>query len=266
MGHTNSTTNYNLPQFLTSDKPAWLTDINNAFSDIDTAVHNAQSDATTAGNNATQALSDASAASTAAATADGKGAGALASIAPAFDSTTIYSEGQYVVYNSLLYVCILDVVTPGPWTGVTNWSRVTLDSLVGNLENLVTVNKSNLVGALNETFGEVSQLFAGVTEAEKNSITPSSGSNYNAYGNTWYVKRGRLVWVHIGMQNLTPNTSMTVTSMPVQTLPPSIVCAAGTGGSSPVAYSQCTVDTAGLLKVASTDTYALADLIYFAKA
>ena len=70
MGHTNSTTYYNLPQFLTSDKPAWLVDFNNAMADIDTAVHAAQSDATTAGNDATQALSDAGAVATAAAAAD----------------------------------------------------------------------------------------------------------------------------------------------------------------------------------------------------
>ena len=69
MSHTNTTTNYNLPQFVPTAKPAWLTDINGAFSDIDTAVNTAQSDATTAGNNATQALSDASAAATAASAA-----------------------------------------------------------------------------------------------------------------------------------------------------------------------------------------------------
>ena len=34
MAHTNSTTNYSLPQFLPTDKPAWLTDVNGAFSDI----------------------------------------------------------------------------------------------------------------------------------------------------------------------------------------------------------------------------------------
>lgn len=38
MAHTNSTANYNLPQFLSTDKPAWLTDINNAFYDIDAAL------------------------------------------------------------------------------------------------------------------------------------------------------------------------------------------------------------------------------------
>lgn len=35
MSHTNSTANYGLPQFLGSDKPAWLGDINPALSKID---------------------------------------------------------------------------------------------------------------------------------------------------------------------------------------------------------------------------------------
>lgn len=48
MGHTNSTVNYNLPQFIGTDKPSWLGDINNAFSAIDTAIANAASTATTA--------------------------------------------------------------------------------------------------------------------------------------------------------------------------------------------------------------------------
>lgn len=160
MSHTNSTTYYNLPQFLTSDKPAWLTDINNAFSDIDTALHSAQSDATTAGSNASQALLDASAASTAAATADAKGAGALASIEAAFDATTIYSVGAKVIYNSLLYRCIVAVVTPGPWTGSDNWERITVDNLisaadskVGQLTSLSTTDKTSVVNAINEVNG-----------------------------------------------------------------------------------------------------------------
>ena len=132
MGHTNSTTYYNLPQFLTSDKPAWLTDINNAMSDIDTGLHSAQSDATTAGNNATQALTDAGNAATAAATADAKGAGACASIEAAFDSTTVYAVGAKVMYNSLLYRCTVAVDTPGPWTGSANWERITVDSLIAS--------------------------------------------------------------------------------------------------------------------------------------
>lgn len=48
MSHTNSTANYNLPQFIGSDKPAWLGDINPAMSAIDTALKNASDNASTA--------------------------------------------------------------------------------------------------------------------------------------------------------------------------------------------------------------------------
>lgn len=58
MSSTNHTTNYNLPQFVGSDKPAWLGDVNPAFLAIDTQM---KSNA----DGVTQAISDAS-------TADGK--------------------------------------------------------------------------------------------------------------------------------------------------------------------------------------------------
>lgn len=48
MGHTNSTVNYNLPQFLGTDKPSWLGDVNGAFLAIDGAIAAAKSQADTA--------------------------------------------------------------------------------------------------------------------------------------------------------------------------------------------------------------------------
>ena len=42
MAHTNSTTHYNLPQFITTDKPAWLTDVNNAYTAIAAGMHTAK--------------------------------------------------------------------------------------------------------------------------------------------------------------------------------------------------------------------------------
>lgn len=53
MSHTNTTANYNLPQFVGTDKPAWLTDINGAFNSIDTAIKSAKDTAETAIGNAT---------------------------------------------------------------------------------------------------------------------------------------------------------------------------------------------------------------------
>ena len=39
MGHTNRTANYQLPQFIGTDKPSWLGDINDAFQKMETALN-----------------------------------------------------------------------------------------------------------------------------------------------------------------------------------------------------------------------------------
>ena len=55
MSATNHTTNYNLPQFLGTDKPTWLTDVNNAMSAIDTQMKANADSATGADTKATTA-------------------------------------------------------------------------------------------------------------------------------------------------------------------------------------------------------------------
>lgn len=149
MSHTNSTTNYNLPQFLTTDKPAWLTDVNNAYSAIDTAIKAAKDAGDNAQEDATQAISDASDASTAAAAADAKGAGAVASISDTFDATSTYSIGEHVMYNNLLYVCTVAVTTPGAWTGSANWNRVTIETLVNEVKTVSDANAASIVNLEN---------------------------------------------------------------------------------------------------------------------
>ena len=143
MSHTNSTPNYNLPQFITTDKPFWLTDVNNAFLAIDTGIDAAKDAADNAQSDATQALTDAGNASTAASTADAKGGGAVASIADAFDSTATYSVGDLVMYNNLLYGCHTAIITPGAWTGSANWSRTTCETAINTLKAQVNNTKEN---------------------------------------------------------------------------------------------------------------------------
>ena len=129
MGHTNSTPNYNLPQFLTTDKPAWLTDINGAMLAIDTGIDAAKDAADAAQGDATQAGLDASSALSTASSADAKAGGAVASIAATFDPTSTYALNAIVMYNSLMYRCTSAVITPGAWTGSTNWTRMTTTDL-----------------------------------------------------------------------------------------------------------------------------------------
>ena len=158
MGHTNSTTNYALPQFLTTDKPAWLTDINGAMSSIDTAIHNAKTAADGAASTAATAALDASTALGNASTADSKAGGALASIAVTFQTTDTYEVGDLVIYNNLLYKCIADVTTPGAWTGNTNWSRIDIDTFVHN--QVDPINTYNEVSEISITPNGNVQLYA----------------------------------------------------------------------------------------------------------
>lgn len=58
MSHTNSTTNYNLPQFVGTDKPTWLNDVNGAFSAIDTQMKTNADSATSANTSATTATNN----------------------------------------------------------------------------------------------------------------------------------------------------------------------------------------------------------------
>lgn len=73
MSSTNKTPNYDLPQFIGTDKPTWLGDINDAMSKIDTTMktnsNNAQNAVTTAANavaSASQAIDTANTAETSA--------------------------------------------------------------------------------------------------------------------------------------------------------------------------------------------------------
>lgn len=55
MSATNHTTNYNLPQFIGTDKPTWLTDVNGALNTIDTQMKANADSATSASTSATTA-------------------------------------------------------------------------------------------------------------------------------------------------------------------------------------------------------------------
>ena len=57
MGATNTTTNYSLSQFISTDKPAWLQDYNGDMLKIDTAIKEAKTAADTAQTTANNAVS-----------------------------------------------------------------------------------------------------------------------------------------------------------------------------------------------------------------
>lgn len=134
MAHTNSTTNYGLPQWIGSDKPTFLGDFNSAFNTIDTQMKSNADTASGAAETASSANATAISANETAVTADGKAtlakntadaatsaaqsasdlatvakntadsaartaqANNIANLAPAYDETRTYSVGELVTY------------------------------------------------------------------------------------------------------------------------------------------------------------------------
>ena len=122
MSATNSTLNYQLPQFIATDKPAWLVDFNGAMSTIDTAIKEAK----TAGDNAQQT---ANTNTTNIATLDG----------------TVTSQGTAIG--------ALTTSVAGN-TGSIN----TINSLIGNGEP--TTTDKTIIGAINEINSKVGDVEA----------------------------------------------------------------------------------------------------------
>lgn len=143
MSFTNSTTNYGLPQYISTDIPSYLVDQNGAWATIDSALKSASDDATQAINDASTADGKAVTAQTDASSALTKANGALSNIADTFDSTSTYSVGDRVIYNSILYVCSTAVTIPGAFDPV-NWTRETIEEEIDNINSDIATINSNL--------------------------------------------------------------------------------------------------------------------------
>ena len=174
MSYTNSTPNYDLPQWIGTDKPTFLGDFNSAFSAIDTAMKNnqdaasaatstanaASATATSANTNANTALSTAnnakdtadaassaassatSTANTAKTTADAAArtaqANNIANLAPAYDPALTYAVGDLVPYiddnNTGKFYKCIVAVNTPMAFNVNYWDDVTASEIFAGKE------------------------------------------------------------------------------------------------------------------------------------
>lgn len=141
MAHTNQTPNYELTQFLGTDKPAWLVDYNGDMEKIDLGMKAAQDVADAAKEEADQGAIDIAAVTLTANAADTKASGAISDLSEVYDSTYTYNVNDYVIYNNILYKCISNITVPESFDG-THWRRTTVDEIVTEL-NTDLVNKAN---------------------------------------------------------------------------------------------------------------------------
>lgn len=130
MGHTNQTANYNLPQFVGTDKPSWLGDINDAFAAIDTAIAAAASEASTADGKADALTTTVSGHTTQLGTLQ----------------NTVTSQGNTLNTVTALIGNGTPTTTDHTIIGAIN----ELHADQGDLASLTTTDKSSLVAAINE--------------------------------------------------------------------------------------------------------------------
>jgi hypothetical protein len=140
MAHTNQTPNYALSQFLGTDKPAWLVDYNGDMEKVDLGLKAAKDVADAAKAEADQGAIDIDAVTVTANAAASRSLAAISNFAEAYDATSTYDVGDYVVYENLLYECTTTITVPEAFDG-THWSRVTVDSVAtGLLGNINLIN------------------------------------------------------------------------------------------------------------------------------
>lgn len=146
MSHTNSTANLGLPQFIGSDKPTWLGDVNGAFSAIDSYAGTNDAAVAAAASDATSAISQASAAVSTANNAN----------TTAGNASTAANNAVGVANNAVAIAGVVDTKV-GLLADLHTTDRTSIVNAInevkdaeGDLTQLTTTDKSSLVAAVNE--------------------------------------------------------------------------------------------------------------------
>ena len=150
MGSTNHTSNYELSQFLGSDKPAWLLDYNGDMLKIDTqmkanadAASAAQSKADTADGKADDLRTDLTTLNNQVNDPTGLAAD-VATLAGTMNTvTSLIGNGEPTTTDKTLIGAINELNADINGAGGT-------EDKIGDLSNLETTDKTNLVAAINE--------------------------------------------------------------------------------------------------------------------
>lgn len=160
MSHTNSTANYNLPQFVGSDTPAWLTDVNGAMSAIDSQMKTNADSVSTANASATTANSNIGTLSNLNTTAKtdlvsavnevNTGLGTVSGVASSASGTANQANSAIEALTDYLDIVSFNEKTPVISGGSLNFNRVycasNADGTLGKLYGFFSVTCNNASG------------------------------------------------------------------------------------------------------------------------
>lgn len=147
MSATNTTTYYEFPVFVGSDKPAWLVDWNGAMNSIDSAIHEAKAEADANASSISSIQSDVS---SLAGSVSSQGSSittltqSLTSLQGTVNTiTSLIGNGEPTTTDKTIIGAINEL----------NAGKAS-DTEVGTLANLTTTVKTDLVSAINEVNGK----------------------------------------------------------------------------------------------------------------
>lgn len=184
MSSTNHTSNYNLSQFLGTDKPAWLTDYNGDMGRIDTAIKNAADAATVA---------------------DGKGATANTNIGTMSNLTTTEKTTLVGAINEVNSTAGTASTNAGTALSTANAAASNANTALTNIAKFNLTTRSNLTPSTDK--GSVA------SQTYMRFATDSTSSVYKIYGRlqvTGLSTQTGNVNIVAGTTSLRPSESYTV--------------------------------------------------------
>lgn len=210
MGATNTTANYNLSQFISTDKPAWLQDYNGDMLKIDTGINAAKLAADTAQSTATNAQTDATSA-----------VNSVTTLATTVSSLSTAIGNINGTLNTITSLIGNGTPTTTDHTIIGAINELHADQ--GDLADLQTTDKSSLVAAINEAAqsggggGYTPEVVATGSGATAGAMAGSLGSAFTALSATDKLKAfisiadGRIVRVvnTSGVFSITSEDSVT---------------------------------------------------------
>lgn len=195
MGATNHTTNYNLSQFVGTDKPAWLTDYNGDMLAIDTAIK--------------AAANDAAAAQTTANLADGTATSAASTASTLNTQINTPSTGLAAVVsqNSSDITALKNLAGSSPLQTVAQ----TLTGAINEVNTKITPGTVTITAGTGETFSAMlDRLYAAIDTSKvttKSILKLTAPSNYVYINNISYITAGLTTIQFVEVQ-MTPTQTL----------------------------------------------------------
>lgn len=162
MASTNSTTHYELSQYIGTDKPTYLVDYNQDMSKIDAGIYAAKSEADT----------------------NSGSIGTLSSLTTTAKNNLVAAINEVDAESSSIGD-LTTLTTTAKTSVVSAINEVNSEtSSIGTIANLTTSTKTDLVSAINEVDGDVGTLSSLATTSKSNLVSAINEVNTNTNNNT----------------------------------------------------------------------------------